>query len=142
MPLQPPGTGSILTIPLTAPAAGANLSYAIPAGCRWTFHGVWVTFGTDANVANRDLYLKFVPATGGNMAAASGITQTASTTRNYYFVPGISVTTSISTLHNVMPLPYPIIMNGADTFSVTILGIQATDQISAAVLIVMETIEI
>jgi hypothetical protein len=101
-----------------------------------------VTFGTDANVANRDLYLKFVPATGGYMAAASGITQTASTTRNYYFVPGISVTTSISALHNVMPLPYPIIMNGADTFSVTILGIQATDQIVAAALIVMETIEI
>ena len=90
------------------PAAGSEVTDAVPAGKLWLVYGVQVVLVTDANAANRTVELTWDDGTDVYGRTASQITHAASLTRTYVWSPS-SVTTNAGSVSGVIQqvLPTP-----------------------------------
>lgn len=87
-----------------APAAGAEWSLAGMNSGMVKLHAVRFRLVTDANVASREVSLLFQPDVGGDFMVLGTASQTAGTTRDYYFSHlGVANFTSSSAIWTNLP---------------------------------------
>jgi hypothetical protein len=124
------GGGMLNTVSVANPAAGTDWSYTPPAGVRQRVQSIQATLTTSAAVANRTVVIHITQ--GGNLfySAADPTPQTASTTVNYTFAPGLPAQGATGNVV-VTPLPSNLIIDSTFTISVATQGLQAGDQWSA-----------
>lgn len=126
------------------PAAGANLSYAVPAQYRVQLLAMKLTLTTSATVANRTLQVLFSVHLSSAAAttfyvALSQVAQPASLAWTYYLAPGNPDDTAAVDLRLRQRLPYPLEMWGDTSANVgwkittDVDAMAAGDQISDVV---------
>lgn len=79
------GPGVLRSITGTNPAAGAQISEAVPTGARWRFKSLLASLVTDANAATREVVLQFDDGTTVYAEFPATQTQITGLTRRYYF---------------------------------------------------------
>jgi hypothetical protein len=131
------GVGYQDFIPLTTPAAGANLSFTV-AGDRFIrILGARATITTSATVANRFVSLDFINARAQTwMRNAAGLVVTASTTNQAFEWIGQRTDAQWAANTPVLLPVYPIFLYPGMVVQITLDSIQAADQISLASLTV------
>lgn len=124
----------IFRVEFTSPgtqAAGAG--FVFPAFTQHTHEllSMSFTFDTDANVADRMILLKIAHGPSGNYFATSGAVQTANTALLYVFGRGLGLTVTADLPQVSVPLPEDILFVKDDLLTITIITIQAGDQLKS-----------
>jgi len=121
------GAGAVRTIEGTDPGAGAEISESVPAGARWRLLALVANLVTAVAAANREVELVFDDGTASIfMRAQSGLTQTASLTRQYSWYFG-AARAAIATVPTVtVPIPDITLIAGQRIRTVT-ENLQAAD---------------
>lgn len=135
------GGGAIRAIAGTTPAAGAEISEAVPTGARWELLSFAFTLTTSAGVANRAIVLTLDDGTTVYSRSTSNVNQTASVGWNYQFMqgygnPAISLVTALQA-----PIPSNIRLGAGHRIRTVTGAIQVADQFSAIQYLVREWIE-
>lgn len=134
------GPGMLRSITGTDPAANTEITEAVPTNARWAFHGAYFTLVTDANPANRRVFVTLSDGANVYLASVSASTQAASSTE-YYSVGGHGVSSaSVSGVHFV-PLPDAIPMFQGWQIDTLTSNMQVGDNYSAPQITVEEWIE-
>lgn len=112
------------------PAAGADAVIPIPATAQAELVLVTFTLVTDANAANRSATISFLSGATDIPLGSSAFPHTASLTFNYiaHQNPGFNAPGAIDVLF--IPLPNLRLFQTSETIRLTIVNIQAADQIS------------
>lgn len=114
-------------------ATNADLRFTVP-GDRW-LRPIYahVQLVTDANVANRSVYIDLGDGQGNAIGRAIGSqTQAASTTRDWWFSPTLPVSLTDASSGNILnPLP-DIIINPSGKFNYRVANRQVGDVLSLA----------
>ena len=117
--------------PIVQPAAGQNAVFVVPQGYRLQLKSMFATIVTDANVANRTLFLRIAGPNGVYYYFEHPFLITAGETRTVTVAPSLSlIAHSATALAAVWPFPtdYPIEEGAIITLG--LVGIQVGDQIS------------
>ena len=131
------GVGYQDFIPLTQPAAGANLAFTVPADRVMRVLGARFNVTTDANVANRFVSLDYINARAQTMMRnAAGLVVTASTTNQKFEGTCQRTDAQWATNTPVLFPVFPLFLYPGSIVQITLDSIQATDQISLASLVV------
>lgn len=135
------GRGMLRSVTGTDPAAGAEVSEAVPTNARWLLHGVRLTLVTDATAANRRVHLSIQnELTVPLLDLAAGDVQAASLTRRYNCEPaGFQRTAADNEIYLPLPRPLPL-LQGWIIATVT-TNLQAGDNFQAPRLYVEEWLE-
>ena len=140
MPPPPPTENNDrVTIAGTNPAAGAEVSEAVPAERIWEkFHGIYVTLVTDTTVISRTVDVIFADASGNELsrvqfATAIPASQTVKLHLGHWAV--VPADTSTNHFRNVDP---DLELGPTDTIKTVTANIQAGDDFGAPTLIVKE----
>jgi len=114
------------------PAPGADLQWPSPEMTRILIHSIYFTLVTDANAANRRACVEaYHGGTPFCMAPSPGH-QVASETIAYRFAPCIlGIDESDDLAYMWAPMSGNLILEHVHALYITVLNIQATDQISA-----------
>ena len=113
------------------PAAGQAFSITVPVGYRYQIASMFMRLVTDANVADRIPTLQVSTPSGIIFRWTSPFLVVASETRYVTFAPGLAqVNWSVLQLTAQVALPPTITLEEGSVISISIAGIQATDQIS------------
>lgn len=136
-----PARGGIMTKSTANPAAGAEITGAVPGGQMWRVIGCSFILVTDATAANRTVTIQF----GGNVEdgfiAQSGVVQAASQTRFYNFT-ALGFQPSAAVGNNIMaPMPPEVYMVGSETFTTITANLQAGDNFGSMKLFVEQLYE-
>lgn len=124
-----PGVRRALTIP--EPAAGAQISFAVPAGVQWWITGGRFTLLTDATVANRQVMVQVQVDGLAVWQGAGGINQAASSTGIYSCHSTYAATETTANFESfVIALPGGYLPQSAVVTTVT-SNMDANDQFSA-----------
>lgn len=127
---QPP-SGDLVQPTISNPVAGANFSFNIPSGQVIRPRTLMFRFVTDANVASRTVTLYVYGAGGGLYSILTQVTQAASLTYDYSYVPSIYPAHTIT--HGIILAGWPadLWLESPMVISSQIYNIQATDQLSS-----------
>jgi len=129
------GFGTILSIQVAAPAAGADFSQTVPGNRIWNLRSCRISLTTAVAVANRYVILQITDGTNIKVRWYPAITQPAGQTTEYDFQQGsLSQTGGAPFILSYIPTPF-FIRSGWVIQTATV-NIQAADQFSAAELIV------
>jgi hypothetical protein len=128
--------GVLKTVAGADPAAGAEVSDAVPAGKVWRLIAVLLTLVTDANVANRRVHLTLDDGATVFFRRGSNATQAATLTQNYEFCSEAQEA-AVRDLFVADPLPMIDLPAGARIRTVTV-NKQAGDNYAAPVYYVEE----
>jgi hypothetical protein len=131
----PDTQGEILTLSSADPAAGAEISYTLPAGYRYQILSVQATLVTDATAANRFPVLTINDGTNDVAGFAAGTAQTATQTVAYQFGPGIAGYQASLRTH--VPTATPLILKAGNIIKTVTAGIVAGDNWGIARICVM-----
>lgn len=101
------------------PAAGAEVSDAVPAGKFWKLIAVFLTLVTDANVANRRVHVTIDDGTTVFYRRGSNATQAASLTQSYAWA-GEAQEAAVRDTFVADPLPTIQLPAGARIKTVTV----------------------
>lgn len=134
------GGGAIRSITGAVPAAGAEISEAVPANARWEVLAFAATLVTAVAVANRRPLLRVDDGANEFVASPMGVDQVASTTFTYDWFPGAPVSTVAVSLRFTAPLPTGLAIGPAFRLRTLTSGIQGADQWSAPQYLVRERI--
>jgi hypothetical protein len=137
---QGDGRGLIREISGTIPAAGAEISEAVPSNARWHVMGFLYQLVTSAAVANRVSQLCINPGGGSVIVASPAVVQAASTTVSYSWAEGIA-NSAVNPLLLSGALPENVTILGGGSIQTRTQGIQPGDQYSAVLYMVEEWIE-
>lgn len=132
-------TGLIRSITGTNPAAGVEISETVPTGARWLLYGFRATFVTDATATTRTINLIIDDGTTTLIRLLANGTQTASITRTYNAIGGITAPAASGT-DGFIPLPYPYPLSAGFRIATITALIQAGDNWGAPQLLVEEWI--
>jgi hypothetical protein len=115
----------------TSPAAGADFSYTVPASRRLRLYMMNLWLVTDANPANRTVYVDITR--GGTKLWRYPVTttfanQTASKTCGYVFGVGLAFSDAADQTDRQAPLPDEIELKAGDIIATHTTNIQAGDQ--------------
>ncbi len=134
------GPGAVLSITGSDPAAGAEISDAVPTDARWRPRSFQATLVADVTVVNRFIYL--IVGDGSTLLAqmVTATAQTASQTKDYSFVLGWGAQERVRSTDIVAGMLDTILAAG-HTIGTTTISIQAGDNWSAPQLLVEEWIE-
>lgn len=142
------GPGNINISTPGNPAAGANLILQVPNNARWLLRGLGFTLTTSATVATRIVQLALHNTAAGNIEPiiiTATISQAASLTQAYDFVPISFFTEVAGGANSLVPIPADFrgigIAGANDDFRTSILNLQGTDQVSAVKLQVEEWLD-
>jgi hypothetical protein len=117
--------GELLTLSSADPAAGAEISYTLPAGFRYQILSVQATLVTDATVANRFPALTINDGANDVAAYMAGTAQTATQTVAYQFAPGLN--SYQASLRTHAPIAADMILKGGNIIKTVTTGIVAGD---------------
>lgn len=117
-----------------APPPGQNLQFTVPVGYRFQLLSTYVTIVTDANVADRYLFVEVSGPYGPFFRLQPPFAITASETRNLTVAVGVpQFAHSPTNMSALIPFPPPLILEEGTIFTIGLVGIQVGDQLSAAV---------
>lgn len=116
----------------TDPAAGAEMSYSLPANRIYHIRSIKITLVTDATVANRRVHLNVLESNGGTMEFISSVDQPASTTRTYWFEPISGLGTYADDNDIIVPIIDNIWVRGGTLTRTQTTNIQAGDNYGIA----------
>jgi len=139
---QPPsvGTGTVRSITVTTPAAGAQFSLTVPAGVTWILNSVRAQLVTSAVVANRTPDLQVKDASGNIvMDAVAGTSQTASATDAWVWGPGLFTSTTLRQSDSV-GIPTGMRLNAGWVLQMNVFNMDVGDQWSQIVFGVSELV--
>lgn len=124
---------------VTAPAAGADFTYTVPAGVYGTLQAVTATLATDANAATRHPILQ-VTRGGKNIALVpNGNFGTISSSASYgWMVGGVATGGTTTTVGAALP---PINVQPGDIIKSTQSGLQVGDQFSAVEILLQGSVD-
>lgn len=135
------GPGLIRSIGGTNPAAGAEISEAVPTNARWLVRGLYGQLIVDATVANRLVTLVLDDGTNVIYKIPDAAAQTASTTWDYYMsLLGESRVGATGASQIALMLPNLFLSGGYRVRTITV-NLQAGDDYGAPRLEVEEWIE-
>ncbi len=136
------GGGVVRHVIGTDPAAGANVSEAVPAGARWTLLAFQARFQTDATVANRRLVLEFISPAVFIFGSAQPNVQTAGQDVFNYWAGGMPLASVIASDALVAGLPIDLVLLPQQEIRCRAIGGVAGDDFLAPVLTVREWLEV
>lgn len=120
------------------PAAGADISIAVPSGAIWRPVSLRATLTTAVAVANRLVSATYQSAGNVLMESPSNFTQAASIVNTYNFFDSAQYLATPFNLRTVAPLPSNTFLQRGNTINTVTTGIQAADQWSSVILLVQE----
>lgn len=126
-----PATTGLQTLLLDNPAAGANLYWTSPEFTRILVHSIYFKLVTDANVANRRACIEAFHGSTPFCCSPSPGHQVASETIEYRFAPcilGIDMSADLGYMW--APVSANLYLDPYHALGVTVINIQATDQLS------------
>jgi hypothetical protein len=123
------GGGTLKVVAGGDPAAGAEVSDAVPAGKVWRLISVLLTLVTDANAANRRPHITIDDGTTVFYRRGSNATQAASLTQNYVFASEAQEA-AVRDLWVADPMPQLELLGGSRIKTVTV-NKQAGDNYAA-----------
>jgi hypothetical protein len=126
----------------TAPAAGAEISEAVPSNARWRLLRLFAFFQTTAAAGNRIVRLKFVAGGAGSAFVTHTTVQGPSTTTFYTWAPGLALAYDAAGLAATAPLPHDPLLAASSTFQTDTFGLQAGDLWSTPQFAVREWFEV
>lgn len=132
--------GALRAVTGTDPAAGAEISEAVPTGARWDLLAISFQLVTDATVANRETALTFDDGATIYFTSPSGFAQTASLTRRYSAAAIGAQTAPAAGTDRQILIPLITLLPGHRIRTAT-TGIVAGDNYGAPLLLVRETLE-
>lgn len=117
-----------------APPAGQNLQFTVPVGYRFQLISTYVTIVTDANVADRTLFVQVSGPNGPFFRFQPPFAITASETRYLTIAIGIpQAAHSATNMSALIPFPSGLVLEEGTIMTVGLVNIQAGDQLSSAV---------
>lgn len=135
------GNGLPVSVSVAQPAAGVDWGQLVPTGARWLLRAIKATLATSATVGNRQPALLITDGLNNLVQDPSPLTQAASLTQTWNWVPGLP-TMGVATLTvQQMALPFPIVLKAGWQVKVSTVNLSGTDQWSAVFLDVEEWIE-
>jgi len=135
------GAGILRSVAGTDPAAGAEIIETVPTNARWALRGLGAQLVTDATVATRTVTLTIDDGTTIFLQVISAVSQTASLTRNYRFVPNYPSAGNIVSTSIALSLPNPLyLLQGWRIVTVT-FGLVGGDNWGAPQMLVEEWLE-
>jgi hypothetical protein len=122
-----PGGGNLRFIIGTNPAAGAEITQAVPTGAVWRIIAINATLVTNANVANRRVHLVLKNGANGIVHCFNDVDQTAGTTKIYTFAPYGDIVDREDNNKILVNLPMGILIDSDFTIVTETTNIQAGD---------------
>lgn len=136
---QNSGRGRMRSITGSDPAAGAEISEAVPTNALWKVHGLLATLVTDATVTNRSPHLQFTDGTTACWRGSSAGNQAASGNAVWNFGVGLNAD-QISTIAQPGQISPDIYLPEGFTVETITGNLQAGDNWGAPQLLVEEWI--
>lgn len=134
------GAGRLRSITGTNPAAGVEISEAVPAGVRWRISAITFALTTDATVANRFVGLKIDDGVNALFVAGSNVAQAASGTTTYTGAAGLGAFGNATNALLIL-LPDNLVLPAGSRIRTTTAALQAGDDYGAPQYLVEEFIE-
>ncbi len=131
------GHGLIRLITGTNPAAGAEVSEAVPAGVRWRILTVEIILVAEVTAAVRTVELAFDDGANVYFDRKSPADQAASETREYHFSPVGYTDSAFIDTDIVLGIP-PLILPAGHRIRTITNNLQSGDDFSAPLLLVEE----
>ena len=128
--------GFLKTVTVSNPAAGADISTAVPAGKVWRLVSIQGKLVTSATVANRTVRWSIDDGANVFYAVDANFTQAASLTETYS--AGFGIVSANSNTFAISPFPGVLLLPAGFRINTVTTAIQATDQWSAITLLVEE----
>lgn len=135
------GNGAVISLPQSAPAAGADIVVAVPSGARWRVHSFRATLTTAVAGANRDVSLVFDDGATIFAESPSNLVLAASSVNIYNWFDSATLLGTAFNGRTVAPLPSINALHRGFRISTQTTGIQAADQWSSAQLLIQEWFE-
>lgn len=120
--------GAIEEIPVTSPSAGGDISGSIPSNEMWEIMGVAFKLTTDGTAADRTVAFRFFSNRNYQVKRVATVTQQASETIRYSFVPGGTSGVLLADNSTEVAIPAGIFIPSGGNFSSVTTNIQAGDQ--------------
>lgn len=134
------GPGMLRSVTGTNPAAGAEITDAVPTGARWRLSTVSASFVADANVANRRVRAIIDDGTLEMFRYKAAADQTAGQTNQYTFAP-LGSESAIANNVAIIPIPPDCYMFAGWRFVTSTVNLQVGDNWGAPQYLVEEWIE-
>jgi len=116
------------------PAVAQPITFVVPRGYRFQIMSLYASIVTDANVADRVLYIQISGPNGPFFRFQPPFLIAASETRYVTAAPGIAqVAHSATNMSAVLPIPSGIVLEEGTIFTLGLVNAQAGDQLSAGV---------
>ena len=131
------GPGTTKSIAGTNPAAGNEITEAVPANAVWQIDGLYASLTTDATVADRQVHVTVDDGTSTVFESVSASVQAASLTHDYSIGPHGITATVVATTHWI-PLGPGLLMNAGHRILTATDLIESGDDWSAPQLVVKE----
>lgn len=137
----PDTQGRIAVTSVTSPAAGAEVSAALPARTRWRLISVRTQLVTDLLAADRRIRIQVLSGTTVLWEAENRAVITAGLTRVICASPGQIYNTGGEGITVGIPIPDNLLLNNEMTIRTQTANIQVGDQYSAVVILAEEWVE-
>lgn len=135
------GPGAIRSITGTDPAAGAQITEAVPTGARWRLLSFYALLATDANVANRQAAVTYDDGTNPLFHSPQAFLQTAGTSASYAWGIGMPIAVVIASAGPLAGLPTEVRLEAAFRVKTSIVNGQVGDNWAAPQYVVEEWIQ-
>lgn len=112
------------------PAAGAQLSIAVHANARSELLNVTFDLTTDANAANRTVYIEIKRATQRHRIGSAGFAHTANTSYQYIVTQMSGTILAVPVNDAYIPIGSHPVLWPDDTIEIRVANIQVGDQLS------------
>lgn len=119
--------GQLLRVVSSDPAAGSELTLAVPSNTMWRVKAVQFTLVTGAVAASRIIHLQF--SIGGSVMydCISNTAQLISTQREYYCYPNLVGGSAAENTSIIIPIPEGILMKDGDEIATVTTAFNALD---------------
>ncbi len=134
------GSGTMQTVVVPNPAAGADFTLTVPASKRWRLQSLMAQMTTSVAVANRTAVFRMTDGVNETWRQADVAAMTGGGFYSHTIASGIGGSNNNGGVYGI-PLPSPCIMTAGDTLFSNTLGIQAGDQWSNIIARVEELVE-
>jgi hypothetical protein len=127
--------GALLSVTGTVPAAGANISLAVPRRLRWKIRGMRFSLTTSATAGNRGVLVSLSDGVSDLWHSTAPFNQPASTTQAYSVGPGVAPS-AIGGQDVQLGLPVDVTLPSLFQVNTECIGLLAGDQFTAPVVLV------
>lgn len=118
------------------PAAGAEVADEVPPLEVWEILAIKFTLVTNATVADRTVAIRLTTGEGSLLRRISTVTQQASETQTYHFIPGGTTGVITADTEQEIALPAGIILPGESSIASVTTNLQSADNFGAATYLV------